>query len=207
MVTRRKEFRTDGVSDGMSHLFKLLALHVEFHFADEHNIVFADADDIILILIREHILQDIVRNHFALIGKADEIDGFGRVHVKMKLFRLYVNITGQDIVQNDIFDKADFIVFFAVQAFDIEERHRKHMAQIGRFCILTLHGNDVFRTGIRAERTIGIAFRSNDGGVFVKASENLGSGFADMNKVGAGNDNAGHRQGRKSPFRRSLSVD
>ena len=136
-------------------------------------------------------MQNIVRNHFALIGKADKIDSFRRVHVEMKLFGFYVNIARQNVVENDIFDKADLVVLLAVQALDIEERHRKHTAKVCRLRILALHGDDVFRARIRAERTIGVAVGGDDGSVLVKAAKHFGSGFTDMHKVGAGNNDAG----------------
>lgn len=57
--------------------------------------------------------------------------------------------------------------------------------------ILALHGDDVFRARIRAERTIGVAVGGDDGSVLVKAAKHFGSGFTDMHKVGAGNNDAG----------------
>ena len=67
----RVEFPPQCVGDVLRDFLDFLHVKIRLDFLDEHYVMLADADDIVLVLVREHILHHVERNHIAL---AEELD-------------------------------------------------------------------------------------------------------------------------------------
>ena len=79
--------------------------------------------------------------------------------VKAELFALNVNITGKDVIQNDILDKRTLIVFFIVKIFDVGQGDGQNGRNLFRHFIFTLNKNHILGFCTRTDGSVGIASR------------------------------------------------
>ena len=182
------EFRVDGICNLLCHLFYFADFEVGLDFLDQDNIMLADIDDKILVLIREHILNDIERNDIDL---AVELDQNGDTHDfrgEMQLLGLDVNIAGKNVVKDDVLDERALVVLFIVQILDVGQRNRKNHCKLFRLLVFTLDKNDVFILGRAADRTVGITAGNHGIRRICHFVADTLSGFSDFDKLAAGNN-------------------
>ena len=90
-------------------------------------------------------------------GNPDEEDNPVDIVVEAQLPGFQIDIAGQDIVQNDIFDKIAPVVLFIIILLDAGQGHRQQRRELGRLVIRALHKQDVLGAGTGTERLIRIA--------------------------------------------------
>ena len=167
------------IDDRIRELLKRFFFEIRFCLFYEGDIVLVDADHEILVFIREKILDDVVNGNVVAAVDLDDHADARRIGIEMELSCLNEDITGQDIIEDHVFDKVRAIVFFIVILLDIRERNRKNVCVLDRIGIASGNENGIFRTRIRSEGFIGVAVddkRSGGsqklyGNVFVRLSD------------------------------------
>ena len=99
------ELGRKSVGDRAGELFKVAALGCLGNFLDEGNLGFVDIDNKVLGLIGEKILNNIQRGNLGPRGDPDKQTNSENVGIKVKLSRLEINISGQDIVHNNVLNE------------------------------------------------------------------------------------------------------
>ena len=109
---------------------------------------------------------------------------------EMQFLCLDVDITGKNVVKNDVFDEGSLVIFFIVQILDIAKRNRKNHRKLLGLLIFSLYKNDIFILCDTADRTIGIA-AGNDRIRCIRhlVSDSL-SGFSNFDELTTGNNYA-----------------
>ena len=112
------------------------------------------------------------------------------IGIEMKLFALDVDITRQNVIENNIFDKGNLIVFIIVEALDIIERKGKHHRHFVCDTVLTFYEHCIFRTDAACHRAIRISRKNNRICRICQFFFHRLLGFTDLHQIAAGNDNA-----------------
>ena len=101
------------------HFLELEDIRVDLF--DEGDVGLGDVDDEVLVAVREQVLDDVEDGGILGTGDADEQDDAGGVGVEPELSRLDVDVTGQDVVQDDVLHEVAAVVFLVVELLDAAE--------------------------------------------------------------------------------------
>ena len=101
------------------------------------NIRFVDAYHEILQLIGEQAGQHVHSGHIAMTNLPHQEHHTGRIGCKMQFLCPNVNITGQDIIHNNILNEGATVVLFLVVALCIIQRDMYHIAKQLRLLVIT----------------------------------------------------------------------
>ena len=80
----------------------------------------------------------------------------------MKLLGLYVNIAGEDIVEDDVLYEGTLIVLFVVKALDVTHRYCEKLGHLLCHLVLALNEYDVLVFAACSHITIGISANCNE---------------------------------------------
>ena len=108
----------------------------------------------------------------------------------MKLLALHVDISGKNIVKNDIFNERNLIVLIVVEALDVIEGNRKNHGHFVRHTVFTFYEDRVFGTNDTRHGTVSIAGENDCFRGVSKLFLHRLSGFTDLHEIAASNDNA-----------------
>ena len=185
------KFAGHGVDDALRVGLDALGLLRGFQFLDEHDVVFAHADDIVAALVGEHILNDFKRNGVAVvIVESDQVNDAVDLAVQMQFLGLQINVARKDVIENDVFDKVRFVVFLVVQRLDAGEGNGQQTGDVLGVVPRALDENDILRLPVRAERLIGVPVVHDRARGIGDRLEHQLVGLADAGKLAAGNDDA-----------------
>ena len=151
-----EKFGACGIDNGICNLFKLTAVAVGLYFLDKNNVVFADADNVILVLFGEHILHYVIGHNVGKLGEANEEYGAGNIAVKAKFLCFDINITGENVIQDDVFDKAGFVILFVINCLDVVKRNCKNGSDLVGCLVISLNHNNIFKLCMGADGTVGV---------------------------------------------------
>ena len=99
------ELGIESICDGLCDLFNFLDVGVGLDFLDENDILFAGGDDIVLVLVREDILNHIKGEDIGLGMELDKEYNTGFFRIEAQFLGLYIDIAGKNVVKNDVLDE------------------------------------------------------------------------------------------------------
>ena len=149
------ELAAQGVHDGAGQFFQVLALDARLGLFDQYDVVFADVEDKILLLVREEILNHIKGRDVVGRHDADEQHHPGDVGVEVQLPRLDIDVTGQDVVQNHVFDEVVAVVLLIIILLDAGKRNCQDVAEFHGHLIRAFYKHRILRLGLGAEGLVG----------------------------------------------------
>ena len=150
----------------------------------------AYGDHVVLGLIREHVLQHFKGHHIGLAVELDQEDDSALLGVEVQLLGLDIDIAGQNIVQDDILDKGTLVILLIVQILDIAKRNGQQLGHLFSHLVLTLNEYNVLCLGTAADRTVSITGGGHHVGGISKLIANALLDLADLDKLGASNNDA-----------------
>ena len=186
----RIEFGIEGVGDGLCDLFDFADVRVGLDFLDENDVLFPGGNDVILVLVRENVLNHIEGENIGLGVELNQEDHAGFFRVEAKFLRLDVDVAGENVVENDVLDERTLIVLFIVEILDVGERHCENGGDLFRVLVFPFDEYDVFPLGAGADRLIGISAGGNGIRSVCEFVPNSLSHFANFHKFAARNDDA-----------------
>ena len=145
----------------------------------------ADADDVVLGFIREHILQHLEGQHIGLAKELDEENDADLLGVEVELLALDVDIAGQDVVKNDVLDERALVVLLVVESFDITERNCEYLCDLICLSVLTLSKGNAIILVAGADKSVGVSV-GNEGSLReCELLFNALLGFSDLGELAA----------------------
>ena len=108
------ELAGQSIHNRTSQLIQILCFNTGTNFLYQGNICLVDVDDKVLILVREQVLDDIISGNIRFIGNLNQHAHTVHVGIKTQLPCLQINITGQNVVENDVLDKIIPVIFFII---------------------------------------------------------------------------------------------
>ena len=103
------------INNALSELFDRLHVNGGLDFLDKSNIILAYADDVVLILIGEQVLNHLIRNDFVLSVELDKKDDTYNVVAEMKLLGLRINIGRKNVIKNYVLNERSLVVLVVVK--------------------------------------------------------------------------------------------
>ena len=181
------EFAAQRVHNRTRQLFDVLAVDAALDFLDQHDVLFTDVENKILLFVRKEILDDVKCRD--VVGGNDPHQQYHTVDigVKVQLARLDINIAWQDVFQNDIFDEVVAVIFFIVVLLDACKGNSKNVAEFCRCFIGALYKYCVVRLCAGTERFVGVTIAHKDIGILVEIQHQILVGLADSCQVTARN--------------------
>ena len=137
------ELCAESVYDGAGELLEILGGYTGLDLLDQSDIGLVDVDDIILALIGEEILDNVIGGHICLGGDLDQHDDTADIAVEAQLARLEIDISGQDIVEDNILYKIGAIVLFIIILLDRRERNCKELSVLLSDLVAALYKNGI----------------------------------------------------------------
>ena len=146
----------DGFAYLLSKLADLLAVHSKLKLLDNNDVGFAHAENEVLLLVREHTLNQLKRCYVGFIKLTDKQHGAGNIRYKVKLLRADIYVTWQYVIRDDVFDESYLVVFFVVIRLSLVKGNRGHNADAARGGVSAVYKYRVIEAGIgAAENFIG----------------------------------------------------
>ena len=183
------ELAAQRVHNRAGQLFDILAVDAALDLLDQDNVLLADVEDKVLLLVREEVLDDVEGGDIVGRDDTDEQDDAVDVGVKVQFARLDIDIARQNVFQNDVFDEVVAVILFVVVLLDAGEGDGQNVAELGCDLVGSLHKDRVIRLGPGAERLVGVAVADKNIGVLVEVQHQIFVGFADSGQVAAGDGN------------------
>ena len=177
------ELGGEGIGDVGSDLLDILDVGVGLNVLNENDVVLANADNVVLALIGEHILEHFKGHYVGLTEELDKENDSALLVAEMKLLGFNIDIAGKDVVENDILDEESLIVLFVVKVLDIAERYSQKLTHLLSHLILALHEYDVLVLGANRERTVGITAGNGNIGRIGKLVANTLLDLTDLYKI------------------------
>ena len=146
----------EGVHNGAGQLVDVFLIDVGLDLLDQGDVRLVDIDDEVLVLIGEQVLEHIVGGDVVLLGNLHQHAHPADVRIEMELVALEIDVTGQDVIQDDVFDKVAPVVLLVVILLDAVQRDRKQADVFRRLGIIAGDEHRVFRTRTAAEGFIRI---------------------------------------------------
>ena len=137
------EFAGEGVRDGACELLEVAALGVRLNLLDKRDFLLVDIDNEVLGLVGKQVLNDVIGGNVGARNDLEQQSNTRHLAVEVKLSRLEVNIAGQDVVHNDIFDEVGTVVFFVVILLDAGKADGEQLRILLGIFIGALHKHGV----------------------------------------------------------------
>ena len=137
------EFAGEGVRDGACELLEVAALGVRLNLLDKRDFLLVDIDNEVLGLVGEEVLYDIVSGNVCLGYDLDQQANARNLGVEVKLSCLEVDISGENIVENDVLDEVRTVVLLIIVLLDARERNAEQLSVLLRVLVSTLNENGV----------------------------------------------------------------
>ena len=109
----------------------------------------------------------------------------------MQLARLYVNIAGQYVIENNVFDEVVSVIFFIVVLLYRSKGDSKYARVLCRNFVSTFYKYSVIGLHMRAERLVCIAVANENIMRIAEVERYEFVRSAHLSKLGAGNDRSG----------------
>ncbi len=119
---RNAHFLVQRSVDLLGHPSRLAAV-AGFQLFNQSDFAFADGDDKILLPVRKKLRQGFRHSGVLPVLQADAVDRALAFADKVHLSGFDVDVPGQDIVQNDFFDKSHLIMLFVILGFAVFDGH------------------------------------------------------------------------------------
>ena len=103
-----------GLLDVLREAVDLPPLEVGVHLLDQHQVRLGDAQDKVVLAVREQILQHLDGADVGLVHLADQEHHSGHVSGEMQLLGADVNVAGEDVVRDDVLDERALVVLLLV---------------------------------------------------------------------------------------------
>ena len=175
----------------MCQVFKVFRIDIGIDLFDEGDIGLGDVDDEVLVAVREQVLDDVEDGGILGTGDADEEHDTGGVGVEPEFSRLDVNVSRQDVVEDDILHKVAAVILLVVELLDAAEGDRQDAGILLCQLVFTVDEDGVLMTQSRVEGQVGRPIE-DDGVVGI---ENIGNQglvlLPDALEFAAGDDGAG----------------
>ena len=143
-----------------------------------------------MILVGEHVLRDLVGQHVGLAAELDKEDHTALLRVEAELLALDVNITLQNVVENDIFDEGALVILFIIQVFDIGKRNGNERRGACRRLVVALHKHDLIEFGALTDCPVCIPVQHDRVARIGHLLANADARLADLGKLTASDHNA-----------------
>ena len=131
----------------LGQLDQLAGVGVGRDLLDHGDVGFVDVQDKVLLLVGEHALQHIHGGHIGPAHLPDQQHSSGQIGGKMQLLGADVDITGQNVVGDDIFDKGPLVMLFFVVGLGSIQGHVGHDTDaLGRF-VISFHEHGIVKIG------------------------------------------------------------
>ena len=134
-----------GVLHRLGDLLQVLGGRPAGDLLDDRHVAFVDGQDKVLHLVREHPRQHVHGGHVAVTHLPDEEHRPGGVGGKVQLLGADVNITGQDIVHDDILHKGSPVMLLLVEGLGIVQGDIGHLAEAPCHLVVAGAENGVFQ--------------------------------------------------------------
>ena len=145
------ELAGEGVHNGTGQLVDVFLIDVGLNLLDQGDVRLVDIDDEVLVLIGEQVLEHIVGGDVVLLGNLHQHAHPADVRIEMELVALEIDVTGQDVIQDDVFDKVAPVVLLVVILLDAVEGHGQDFDIFLGLRVLAGHKHGVLRAGTAAE--------------------------------------------------------
>ena len=93
------------------------------NFLNKNNVMLTYADNVVLGLVGEHVLEHLEGHNVCLAEKLDEEYYSRLLCSEMELLGFNINVAGENVVKNDILDEESLVVFLVVEILDVGERN------------------------------------------------------------------------------------
>ena len=150
------EFAGEGVRDGACELLEVAALGVRLNLLDKRDFLLVDIDNEVLGLVGEEVLYDIVSGNVCLGYDLDQQAYARNLGVEVKLSCLEVDISGENVVENDVLDEVRTVVLLIIVLLDARERNAEQLSVLLRVLVSTLNENGVVILGAAAKGFVGV---------------------------------------------------
>ena len=150
--------------DGGGDLVQVLDAGPLRHLPDQDHIPLTDAEDKVVLPVREQGLDHVRGNGLSLLQGADHEHAPGHVRHHPQLLGPHIDVPQHDVVGDDVLDKGPPVMFFLIIGLGRVQRHSGHGADRpadlvvpeGKGCIVKLRAPTV-------QRLEGLAVRCHDG--------------------------------------------
>ena len=139
------QFVFQGVLHGLCDLLQVLGGRPAGDLLDDRHVAFVDGQDEVLHLVREHSRQHIHGGNIAVTHLTDEEHRPGRVGGEVQLLGADVNITGQNVVHDDIFHKGAPVVLLLIEGLGIVQGDIGHLAEAAGSLVVAGAENGIFQ--------------------------------------------------------------
>ena len=104
-----------------------------------------------LVLVREQILHHVVRGNIGLVRHFDEHADAADIRVEAQLAALQINVAGQDVIEDNVFDEIAAVILFIVILLDAVQRNSQKADIFCGFRVVAGDEHCVFRARAAAE--------------------------------------------------------
>ena len=136
----------------LASLSMSFVIDVGLDLLDQGDVRLVDIDDEVLVLIGEQVLEHIVGGDVVLARQC-----FTSMHTRLtseskwSSWLLTIDVPGQDVIQDDVFDKVAPVVLLVVVLLDAVEGHGQDFDIFLGLRVLAGHKHGVLRAGTAAE--------------------------------------------------------
>ena len=134
-----------GVLHGLGNLFQVFGGGAAGDLLDHRHVTFVDGQDKVLHLVREHPRQHIHGGHVAVTHLTDQEHRPGSIGGKVQLLGADINITGQDVVHDDILHEGAPVMLLLIEGLGIVQGDIGHLAEAPRHFVVAGAENGVFQ--------------------------------------------------------------
>ena len=182
----------EGLLDLGGSLVQFLAARAVRQLADQNHIPLADAEDKVILAVREHGLNGLRGNGFPLLQGPDGEDAPADIGGHPQFLGPHINIAQHDVVGDDVLDEGTPVMLFLIIALGRVQRYRCHRTDGLADLIIAKGENGVIKlVSPAAERLEGLAVKADHAaGSAVYRRHILAPALADHRQLAAGNDNA-----------------
>ena len=139
------------VYNGAGKLIDVARVDVGANLLHERDVRLIDVDDEILVLVREQILHHVVRGNIGLVRHFDEHADAADIRVEAQLAALQINVAGQDVIEDNVFDEIAAVILFIVILLDAVQRNSQKADIFCGFRVVAGDEHCVFRARAAAE--------------------------------------------------------
>ncbi len=145
------------VGNGTCKLFKILYVNIVLYFLYKHNVVFGNVEHKILVLVREEILYHVVGGNIVRGNYVHKEHHSVYIRVKMKFTGFYSDISGQNVVENDVLDEVVSVVFFVIVLLNAGKRNSDYRSVFCRRFVGAFHENHIIGSYMDTKRFVSVS--------------------------------------------------
>ena len=183
---------TEGLLNRGGDLVQLLDARALRHLADEDHVALADAEDEIVLPVREQGLDHVRGDRLPLLQGADHEYAPGHVRCDPQLLGPHIDIPQHDVIGDDVLDEGPPVMFLLVVGFGCIQRHRGHGADGLADLVVAKGEGCIVKLGSPAVQGLEcLSLRRDDGAAgSIDGRHMLRPPLADHRQFAAGDDDA-----------------